>query len=340
MKQVYVKEYTRDDGTKVRSHYRNIEETVSRLSQGDNQGALDMISQTLATLPDEQNALAKVVAGNTIVPEEYNGYLGQLQDLNQFQNLAMKYKMLSDNELDVSEAADEIQNAFGEKILGGAAQINALSPTHNEGFKELPLIDKAKINWKMNPIANSLAPLTTKGIDNLTKNLNSAINDPNAEVVVGINKFKNEEFRNTLKKIGVHDEDMGVIYRPDSEASRTMAKSATVEKFVTDNFEDIKQGKIKTSQLNFQYSDNYLSLKQFDLQAAYQNVTIYEPKIVGNTINFMVIDRNDYTKQNGSGFLIKNNNEMAELQQKGAVKPYFTIMEVSVDLKKLKKGTK
>lgn len=116
MKQVYVKEYTRDDGTKVRSHYRNIEETVSRLSQGDNQGALDMISQTLATLPDEQNALAKVVAGNTIVPEEYNGYLGQLQDLNQFQNLAMKYKMLSDNELDVSEAADEIQNAFGEKF--------------------------------------------------------------------------------------------------------------------------------------------------------------------------------------------------------------------------------
>lgn len=324
MKQVYVQEYTKSDGTMVRSHYRNIEGVSGLLAQGNNQGALDLINQTLQTIPDEKDALAKAFAGGSLSVEDRDGYMGQLQDLQAFQQHAGTYKTLADNGLDVSESADMLQQLFGSgQPTGGAAQMYN-TPITGKSKVDLKPVDDMEARLMING-GGLFYPNASNVLKNARNDLEVALNDKNAQIFRGSNSIKNNELKNVMEKAGIQPFDNGVVYKPEAEISKAMSKSNALKDYFKNNADKFGEP-IEKVVIPFDKKDR-------DLQLGYGRVTLYNPKMVGDYGIAIAIERTDFTHWEGKGLITTLNNHGHRIQENGGFVPYYSIVPIMVKVK-------
>ncbi|MBR6126827.1 hypothetical protein IKQ21_03995 [bacterium] len=183
-------------------------------------------------------------------------------------------------------------------------------------------------------------------------NFSRAKQNPNAEIV-NINDVKDENLKRQINEFGTKQNEKGVHYNSQSEASRLFSNSPEVKEFFRQNKEAIKRGDIKEQKFDFdtKMSDISKNTENFDRFASVQHGTLTNLGIDNKGRGTgQLIDRLDYNHRDVKDYKdIKNiiNNYGYNMQEKENIRNYFSIIDILSDenngdeitnlIKKLKK---
>nr|QGT49835.1 hypothetical protein Melaina855_2220 [uncultured Candidatus Melainabacteria bacterium] len=288
---VYVRAYTRGDGTKVSAYYRskggrggNIDGSVGTIESA---GGTSNINQAVTDVTDVFNILSG------FIPEGLLGNVGSFLG-------------------DYYENLTNISHKNGNPT-GAAAGVNGdEKPNLGDNLQE--------------SIYNSLGTLTTGSV--AKANMNNAIHDmaaskknPFAKIITRDN-IKNSELNKLLDNIGVPKNSRGSFYTGDSSQSKQLSESKQINDFIKNNYEKIRNNEIKNAPVHF----NSLILRGADNYAGIQHAIIHNPKI-DNDGNFsgMIVDYYDFTHRTGLHPGNIPNNWGYSMQQRGLLENQFNI---------------
>ncbi|GBF23034.1 hypothetical protein tpqmel_0438 [Candidatus Gastranaerophilus sp. (ex Termes propinquus)] len=190
------------------------------------------------------------------------------------------------------------------------------------------LWDKAQSAVYQNAL-KSLLPNATNSLRDAIGNFRSASSNPNAYVLNSLSEIKNLELKNTMLQLGIPENSRGVVYLPSSEIANEIMKSAELNEFIFNNYNQLKKGELKIDRIEFK------PFKDPDLFLTLQNVTLYEPRIDANgDFSALIIDYYDFVQRNYpstssspvSSVANYVNNWGYNMQQKGELENYFIII--------------
>lgn len=138
---------------------------------------------------------------------------------------------------------------------------------------------------------------------------------------------------NALKKYGVHSDERGVYHNENSEVSKKFGKSRELKEAFNKNLESIKSGNFKGDDLNFdaKISDAIFNKNRFDRHSSIQHAKLIDAYIDEQGRKHTRIgDDYNFNKRPDS---LKNlpNNHGYNLQEKGELENYFTVMDVILE---------
>lgn len=157
--------------------------------------------------------------------------------------------------------------------------------------------------------------------------------NPNAEVI-NLGDIKDENLKKSIQEFGTKDNERGVHYNNESEASKLFSNSKAVKEFFEQNKDAIKQGKLKEGKFKFEASgkDFAKNTEKFERYTSVQN---------GNIVNLGIddkgrgtgklIDRTDYKQREVNGLGDFLNNHGYSMQEKGNLENNFSVIDILSD---------
>lgn len=321
-KEIFIQEYTRKDGTKVRSHYRNIEESANLLAADCYDDALDLINQTLLTIPEEKEALAKLYTEDYLTDDEKSALINQIHLLQSFQNEGLRFQALAGNNLDTNDSVKKIIDMFSQAPTGAAATMNNLNWFEKYKIKALRTFSKKSL------------PTASHVFMNATNDFSETKKEKHAFIINNLNEIQNDELKNILKNKGVSDNERGAYYLPQSKLAKDIAKTKEVKELIKSNYSELKQGKI-IKETSSTYNNSLFNRSKLDNHLAFQKFTIYNLKIVNDVASGIFVDDwgFDELRKDGS-FSSELNNKGFEWQEKGALERQFYLIQFEIPITK------
>ena len=258
---------------------------------------------------------------------------------------------------------------FGQKVFRGLDKIKEQNPlsnlenimqkgSNNNSLKNTTTSDK-NLTWQEKAFDKLLQnkttvrghfPVAADMYTDARTGFSRAKANKNATVLENMNSLDSKT-KEALKNYGVSSNERGVYYNANSNVSKKFGKSSELKRAFDENYQEIKDGKFKGYDLNFDAKplDAIINKDKFDRHSSIQHAKLYDAYIdEKGQKRASVLDKVDYNKR-PDGTLkdkIKNypNNHGHSLQEKGALENYFTIMDINVEdddwLDKLRKKLK
>ena len=343
---VFVNEYTRQDGTVVRAHYR------SKAGHGNpDKPVMQSPKEYKSTLEKEINDYM-----DRDVQKRYGVPTGFAADVEREMFIGMPYYSGMHN---VS-----ISNANGEY----RAKRNSLSQEWSQKYMNMKTNLKSKrdhlwnedlYNFVTSPAMFELQKNATEH-PNMVENLKRIMPDAVDTYIGNLTKGKNYEEENlentkrmaktvSLRKVSdikdkslenfisktysrVSKDDVVVVFNSDSKVSLSLKNTPKICNIIKNNLAAIKNGQYKNKFLGVNFSDvgsSFEKLISANMIAAYNKLSLYNPHFdEKQNLIMYAIDYVDYEKNNPQNPLNAINNNAYELQNSGVVSPYFKIIKL------------
>ena len=295
---VFVHEYTRDDGTIVRAHWR---------SKPENNGTDNYTSKRIIDNQKEIDNQSNF--SNTIISTPKDNYNPQLYG----------HIEISDIENDVLRKPFDVIHDFINKAKNNNTDYS-VPKTKWEQIQE-----KIYSKW-----FKKFLPMASEATENGMNNMSAAKKDINAIIYTTLNDIKDKDLKNSLKKYGAKSTMKGVYYNSKSNSSKIISKSSELMRIVNDLCKN--GGKTSKTSLEFKFDPKHPK-ESFDRYASIQHAKIHNPHISadGNYMKCSIIDVSDFEKRQPTLSNIPNNWGY-NMQEKGLYKNYFQIYEIEVPL--------
>ena len=336
---VYVHEYTRDDGTVVKAHYR------SKAGQGDpNKPAMSSLKEYKKDLDkrveDYMTRDAAMRYGKPALQDKnlsigmpYSSGLHNVSISNADGKLIPKKPPLSEELAQKYTEIEEIINMAKDK----KNQYEYL--TSPSMFKLQRDVEKHP--KKVGALKTILPDAVDTYMGNLTQgknyekeNENKPKNLSKISQVTKVSDLRNKEIKDfiygTYKRI--KPDDTLVVLSNNSKASERLKADVDTRDVIRANLKKIKNGDYKNKFLGINYSTN------LNMKAAYGKLSIFNPHIdENNNLVMYAVDYDDYEESSDkTGYLNAINDNAYKLQESGIVKPYLKIIEIKYTPEELK----
>ncbi len=336
---IFVRAYTRSDGTQVKAHYRS----RSGYFGGQTQSSFAQEQDTSKILNDG------CFSSNSPVIDEKQGHFDPItgkkvyyDGMQYFGNEGIQYELVPTETLNPQEI-DIKQNYSQDPLFETEIQYNDYSPIFKQllqgNIVELKnklqeityqngLQDKIKLDLGINKLGKIPAPnaahlwnISSQGIDN-----NLDYIKQNGKLFDKISDLPKEYQEYAKNKVGTQfglDNCRGIIFHENSEISRHLEKSDTINDYVKNNFSKLAQGQvIKNDSLSF------YKYREFDAFNALGKCDIIEAKMHNGGIEMTLGDTYDFNK-NSTNRLVKMGRNA---QDAGLLEPYYSIIKIRIKL--------
>ena len=269
--------------------------------------------------------------------------------VNKTTNMATSQKPLDGFGQNVLNGLNTNKNIFPglgkitQKPLNNNSMQNNTTPNQNLTWQE-KAFDKL---LKDENIVRKAYPVSADMYVDARTDFSRAKADKNATVLENMNSLDSKT-QEALKKYGVKPNERGVYYNADSDVSKKFGKSRELKEAFDKNYQNIKDGNFKGDDLNFDATifDAIANKDKFDRHSSIQHAKLHKAHIdKKGKKHAEILDKLDYVKRPDGTIKdkIKNypNNHGYNLQEKGALENYFTVMDVIIEdddwLNKLRK---
>ncbi|MBQ7763818.1 hypothetical protein IJ384_00470 [bacterium] len=240
-------------------------------------------------------------------------------------------------ELEAFNKAWDKANGVEEKdadgvLTGGAAGIEQ---------SDIKKTGKNNLTWQENFLDNYLRnaeliknsyPISSNMYTDARTDFSKARTDKNAKILDNMSSLDSKT-QEVLKRYGVKPNERGVYYNTDSDVSKKFGKSRELKRAFDKNYQDIKDGKFKGDNLNFDATmiEAITNKDKFDRHSSIQHAKLIDAYIDEQGRKHGKIgDDYDFKKRADT---LKNipNNHGYSLQEKGALENFFTVMDVIIE---------
>lgn len=186
-------------------------------------------------------------------------------------------------------------------------------------------------------IIHPIFPLSSNNIRNGMHDMAEAKKDKNAMVMKSLNSIPDRKLYNFMKDtIKIPQDSQGVKYNPHSNFSKKIGDAPEIKKFIHENYDDLKKGRIDSAVINMKMPgiEKGLSdpINSMDRWGSVGHITLFKPKIDthGNFVT-RAVDHYNFDKSSDDN---PPNFWGYNLQQKGIMKNYFSVADIYKKIKK------